>query len=76
MPWVPFETGADLAAQLSAPGLSLEPRQWKRLLGFEHGHCRAPGAPLNPASCTRPIPPVVCISVPATLRATLAGLRP
>ena len=35
---VPFETGADPAARPFAPDLSLEPRQWKRLIRSEHVH--------------------------------------
>ena len=44
---VPFETGADPAAQLSAPDLSLEPRQWKRLIRFEHMHRGPRSDPLD-----------------------------
>ena len=44
---VPFETGADPAAQLSAPDLSLEPRQWKRLIRFEHVHRGSQSDPLD-----------------------------
>ena len=53
---VPFETGADPAARPFAPDLSLESRQWKRIIRSDHVH----RGPLSDPRTT--CLPVVCPS--------------